>query len=91
MYYTMNILIYLYIVLFIFYYGHFACMYDCAYSCASCPQRPEEDTVFPGTGVAIGCEPHVGAGNQTWVLWKGNKGSSFLWEHLSRPLNSSSF
>jgi hypothetical protein len=32
------------------------------------PQKPEEDSGSPGTGVTDGCEPPCGCWNQTQVL-----------------------
>jgi hypothetical protein len=44
--------------------------------CAWYSRRSEESIRSPGTGVKDSCEHHVGAGNQTWVLWKSS--SAFL-------------
>ena len=44
-----------------------------AYLCNMCvkyPQRLEKEVVSSGTGVAESWELHVGAENQTQVLWK---------------------
>lgn len=50
----------------------FMCILFYVYVCGSQASqwRPEEDTTLPGTGVADGCEFHVGVGKSTQVLWK---------------------
>lgn len=40
--------------------GHFACLYHLCIMCIQCPQRSEEDTGSPGTGVTEDCEPLCG-------------------------------
>ena len=39
------------------------------------PGRSEEGIGSPGTEVVDICEPPLGAGNQTQVLWKSNQSS----------------
>lgn len=57
-----------------FYYFLFVCMCVCYQG--QCPQRPEGDVSFPGTGVRSGCELHcMGTGTKTMVLCKTSKRS----------------
>ena len=50
-----------------------------------CPQRPEENSWFPGAGVTGSWDlPDMGSGNQTWVLCERNS-PSWVLSHLSSP------
>lgn len=52
--------------------------------CACCLQTSEEGVGSPSTAATDGCELHVGAGSQTWVLYKVSWCSEQL-SHLSSP------
>lgn len=54
-----------------------------------CPQRPEGDVSFPGTGVTSGCELQcMGTGNKAMILCKTSKCSSPL-SHFPFPISVS--
>lgn len=48
-------------------------IYDYEQLACLCPQRLEESVQWPKMGVLIVENHHVGAGKQTWPLWKSNQ------------------
>lgn len=58
------------------------------YSCVQCPQRAEEGIRSPEAGVTVSCElPSMGAGNQTWDLYKSSMGPQSLSRLISPSLS----